>query len=92
MKKAFEDVWKFCQDVCKEHKKNMGKVMKNEAKTRDEYLKGGKTDNAFKQIREVFNAVGKNKKILQNDSKIAPFGTLIRQSIDDIPSGIKLNM
>eukprot|EP01084_Bolivina_argentea_P082881 150064_1 len=89
-KKVFEDVWKFVESTGKSHKKFVGKLMVNASKYKDEYLKKSKPDGAFKLIEDVINTVGKNKKILQNDSKITAFVGAKRTNLSDIKSGQKI--
>ena len=90
--RPFEDVWKFVVESGKQHKKEktLSKLARNLSKYRDEYLKQDKHANAFKLVRDMLNAMGKNPKILSSDSKISAFVGAKRANLSDIKSAKKL--
>merc|ERR1712087_824307 len=82
--KVFDETWKFIEKATKDHKKFIGKYAANTSKYKDEYLNKEKEEKAFSLIKDVFNAIGKNKKILQTDSKITAFIGAKRDHKNDI--------
>ena len=83
-KKVFDETWKFVESEAKSHKKAIGKYVVNASKFKEEYLNKNKQENAFKLIKDIFNHIGKNKKILSNDSKITAFIGAKRDHKNDI--------